>query len=85
MIVAARARRAEHRDMAIRATVALKLMPGLAGCPQRTCFLGMTLKNQCDHSVRVTTTHAPDTTRCDSSMVIGPSQLDTRCRQAMEN
>lgn len=76
MIATAHVWQAQQRGMAIRATVILLLILGLTGCPQMTYFVGITLKNNCEHSVRVTTTHASDMAGYYSSTIIAPLQSE---------
>lgn len=54
----------------------LAMALALAGCPQKTYFVGITLKNHCNHSVRATTTYAYSIGSYDRSSVIGPLQSD---------
>lgn len=54
----------------------LAMALALAGCPQKTYYVGITLKNHCNHSVRATTTYAYSSGSYDRSSVIGPLQSD---------
>lgn len=54
----------------------LTMAMALVGCPQKTYYVGITLKNHCNHSVRATTTYAYSNGRYDRSSVIGPLQSD---------
>ncbi len=67
MIAAVTGERARRRAPSIRSIGALMLLMALAGCPQKTYYVGITLKDHCNHSVRATTTYAYSTGSYDRS------------------